>query len=877
MEKKVGYYSKILLSFFLIFFLISSVSATLKTLNSDDEDSTYFTFSNDFVKVVSDNNNSAAEIFFEVNGNLKNVSYSLESCGNETYCVNFFLKNILQIAGGSFVNSTQFEVNVNSQKKNIWLDLDNPIINVTKSELNIETSKIDFEFTSFDETGNISKIEMYKKTGNDLVYIKDLTGKNNYSYSISEAGNFTFLFKVYDGALNSYESEIDVYFPDIFKPKIEKTKLIFEEGKYELSFKITDEELAKYEILQGALILSEDITGSSLEKTINIPFSTGDIVFRVTDNQTNTVNKTVTLTSPITSINYNKYSNDRYFKFRTNAQNCYLTKVGLKTYNNLKFNKNGDVFSYDLDVDEVKNYEVGFYCELNDFTQYFIEDFYYDTNEPYILSNLSVEQTNLGDLKLKWDESMDRESEVEYILYRDGEKVYDGSKLKYLDDDVDYTKEYEYYLVIRDEAGNDIETDKVSATPKKVDVNFDTVMKDNVQVRDEVFNIEFETDKNSDVDIVVKNSNQIIYKKSFVGIKTSKVKTSFNLSEGVNTIIVNVEDEFGNDVVKTFFVTYEKEVLAQKVVEDSNVLNSNEEVVKNKVEEPKKGNQSVVENSEKVSDLSDWFWPIVFVVFFVLFVWILIFNEKTKLDRRKKPKVQKKMYTTKNQKKKLSFLSVHRFKDNLLEKDFNRIKKNRLNRDIEKRKEIERAKKRESKVLSKFDKQKLKNLSVKRDVFVPFKKRVQAKRRVEKIKKNTEYKKEGRMPLRKRDAKKDDEFANYIARVKSAPSWSSTRDYVAPKHKQSSKEESLEKDLEKASDQKKAKLSFWRRAKIVESSVDEEEKKVEIAEKVEKKDSVVAEKLDKRHLDDYLNKRFKNKNKRSFYFAEREVDRDLRR
>ena len=58
-----------------------------------------------------------------------------------------------------------------------------------------------------------------------------------------------------------------------------------------------------------------------------------------------------------------------------------------------------------------------------------------------------------------------------------------------------------------------IETTKKKETTKKINVNFETTMQENMKKKNSNYNIEFKTDINSNIKIQVKHLKNIIYKK----------------------------------------------------------------------------------------------------------------------------------------------------------------------------------------------------------------------------------------------------------------------------------------------------------------------------------------------------------------------------
>lgn len=830
--------NKLFLIFFTFLMLISSTFA-FDILGSNNLNKTYFTLADSTVKVQTTNNVSNYSVSY-VNGNVTKISnYNLISCNNTSKCSSFLISDFLSNNGLVLAN-TNLTITLNNVSKNIYLDIVKPDFTFISSNVVESTMKVDLVFSYSDNYG-VSKIDLYKKEGLNSVFVKTLTGLNNYSLDIISAGLLELEFKVYDlaGNYNVFAQNINI--PDLTKPKILSSKLTLQEGKYQLYFTLSDENLSRYEISQGSLKLSGDISGTSYANTVNLPFDSGSIEFRVYDGIGNVGIKTISLTSPFTNTYGGKYSNLKTFKFTSNANSCKLISIGSSS-DSRDFVKSENIFSIDLSITSVMNYPVKFYCENSDFKEVLSYDFYYDVNKPSN-STLEIEKLDDGDLKLSWGEATDTESDVRYVLYEGGDEIYSGTKLKYTDSNVKYPKTYTYELKILDDAGNFVISNEVSEVPKKVNIEFISNLLKEQTVQKNVFNLEFETDIDSKVLIIVKNNLKELFKKEVLTDSNNKIYESINLSKGVNEVIVKVSDNFDNVKEESFFVTYSPIVLAEP---EKTIVQQLEEkptvITPVFVPEPTVYEEFADSGVEEVSSPYFWLWFILWFVLFGLFIYFIFFRKELILGLIKN--------SSKRRSDGLGF-SVGRRKDVLLGRNLSSIKQKRIERQNEREMERRRNEVQKQRMVhrSEIERKKHEDLSRPRTTALSFGARKRLKKNYNKLMKSHELRDEilktkskGRDVItyikdlfKKKTSgiEKEDSISQYLASKVGNKSWKSSADYV-------------KKD----------------EVKVVE--------KVPVKEEIVEKS--IPQNFNKVSLDDYLSKRTK---KKRFLFAEKQVESDI--
>lgn len=842
---------KLFLIFFTFLMLVSS-SFAFNLTNSNDNSQVYFPLSDSLVKVQTLENISSFDVKY-VNGNITKItSYNLSSCNNSSKCGSFTITDFISNNGLTLAN-TNLSVVLNNVSKSVYLDITKPDFTFISSSIDNVSMKVNFVFSYSDNMG-VSKVELYKKQGLDTTFVSNLTGVNNYSLDIVSAGVLELVFKVYDlaGNVETFNQNIEIV--DFTKPKITSSKLNLKEGKYQLYFTLSDENLSKYEIVQGSLKLSGDVSGTSHTATINLPFDSGSIEFRVYDGAGNMGVKTILLSSPFTNTYSTKFSNDKIMKFTSNAVSCKLVSVDSSS-DSRDFTKDGNVFSIDLNfISSIKNYVVNFYCENSDFKEEFTYDFFYDTNNP-TNSTLSVSREDDGGLRLMWTDATDLESDVSYVLYRDGEQRYSGTKTKFVDSEVKYPNEYKYSLKVLDAAGNYVNSNDVSEVPKKVDITFfSNLLKEQV-VQKNLFNLDFDTDTNTNVSIIVKNNLNVIFEKKFNTGSKTKFTEVLNLSGGVNEVIVKVVDEFLNVEEQSYFVTYDNSFLAEKPIVEQ--LKEKPAVVSPVFEpEPQVFEEFADSGVEEVSSPYFWAWFALWVLVLGVFIYFIFFRREIILKFIKKSSNNIRRHDG------LGFAEGRR-KDMVLGRNLDKIKSERVNRQREReyeRRKIE-AQKERAVHRSEFERKKHEDLakprvtpvsfSSRKKAYSNFKRMIKDKHLMGELKSSRSKKKSFFENLKEKfgpkyeGINKEDEISSYLSRKVSGrknKSWENSGDYV-------------------------------QKESVVKSSVLDVKDKGEVKSEVKTEEVVKKpEKFERVSLDDYLSKRTK---KKRFFFAEKQVENDI--
>ncbi len=884
------------ISFLLVLFLLINIGYSFEIVDSSGEDRKYFSLTEPEVFIVNGTLNSS---FFEVNYLIDNVSFvenfSLNNCSDNLYlCGNF---SILSLSNYSKLLDLKYfwlDIRLDNSSKRIYFDLNKPSFNLEGYYFQGENLVINYSY--YDDSG-IKSLLLYQVLNSDYILIENLTNTDYYMYNIDYSGNISFMFKIEDlaGNLNEIIKQIEI--KDIFDPVIERTNLIKNNGLYQLEFKISDDSLSSYYIKQGDLVLSSKITGTSLEKLINLPFDSGEIEFIVEDSNSNNVSIFLNLDSPIEINLPNKYTNEKYFSFRSNADLCYLENID-GILKNLNFEKSGDYFRVNLDINLISDYNLEFYCIKDNYKEYFEFDLFYDNQAPSI-SNLSYILSEDGSIYLNWSESEDNQSEVKYILYRDGDKIYSGTKLHYMDDDVLYPNSYEYYLKVIDEASNFVRSNKVNVIPKKVRVDFSTNIDKDLFVSNSSFKLEVYTEKNVSININVSNNNSIIfnlnnYKSKFSGINVFNL----NLSSGLNIVRIKVVDNYSNVKEENFYISYVPEVINKfEMINNSNKVdnlnsinilenNSLKNVINNNSE---LGLNYSMENSSKLFKISQ-FWLVIFllILLIILFAYYLGWKDLKELGGRYliKKRFNNKMRVNK---KNIFSLKISKSIDDNLNKSLENIKKKRILRQKEKELKLRREKmNKKEKVKSEYSLKKIQDISKNKSGFelnnLKFKRddRNNSSSKIlnsidnsvifisEKFKKiNLNNFKDFKINFNSSLFKRDENinpFDEYLKKVRSSNSWESTREYlertkIEKERREAEKIRLREEKLRLKEEEKRKKLDEKKKA---------EEKK--LREKLKREKEKEERALARASLDEYLKNK---KSKLNYYFAEKLVNLDL--
>ena len=197
------------------------------------------------------------------------------------------------------------------------------------------------------------------------------------------------------------------------------------------------------------------------------------------------------------------------------------------------------------------------------------------------------------------------------------------------------------------------------------------------------------------------------------------------------------------------------------------------------------------------------------------------------------------------------------------------------------KKELKLNDEKSKRILSDFERKKhsdLSNLRPKSDILFSINERQKTKKRTDNIKNESLYQIESKPKqinhfqnfsklFSKNRKNETDDFSDYIMRKRSEKSWSNTKEYLMK-----TQVEKMQNEIEKI-----RKISEERDLQLKERQLKEEE----IRKKQEDKERRILEKIKlnedkqsaKKSLDDYL---FKKTKKRSWFFAESDVNRDLK-
>ena len=827
---------KLILSILLILCLISTGFA-FEILDENNKTRTYFSHNEPNVYIKTPKNISHIKLEHTNNNATYEKNYSLNLCDN-SYCVSFSLINFLTDKSLP-IKSGEFAISLDSQSKTIYLDTEPPEFNITNHTIDNTTKELKIQF-DYSDNYKISKIELYEVSGSKETSIKNLTSQKSYSQKVSQVGLIKLRFKTYDisGNINTHDEIFSIN--DIFEPEIEKTLLILKDDSYSLYFKISDDELQSYRIIQKDLQIEGEIRGETYENTISLPYNEGAAKLIVYDENSNTKTQSISLKSSISNSYEQKYSNKDTFTFKSNADKCILTKID-SSKKNTQISKSGRNFEIDLSISRTQLYDLEFYCEDNNIREYFTREFYYDTEEPEN-TVLEIEQTNTGNLELHWDSASDRQGNVKYILYKedkdgDYDDIYDGTKTSYTDKNVNYPQEYTYYLRVFDEAGNSVRTNEISQIPLKINIELKTSLEKNITTKENTYTFNIETENETTTHITVKNSQKILFNNT---TQKSQSSHTIPLEKGINEIIIEIKDNFNNTKDESYFITYEEPLIKTEPETSNNyinnTINNNSQSENKKAEDNQKGHL--------------WYVIIFSLIALGIFIWYFILNENRIRKRSMKP--------MQNYMKKEDISRRH---DKILSRHIEQVRKERK----EKQDEIIKQKKREEikehrKVLD-LEKEKMSDLQSSHKTDIDFETRNikrEPKKEIpdNKTKKSfwTEFSRKPKEKIR------NDPFSRYLQKQNSLKNrnWDSTNHY----------RQAYFDKLKEQEEQKKKEQEEEKRLKQLE--IEEEKRKHAEPKPKERKEN----RKDTFSLDEYLNKRTK---KRKFFFADRDVDRDIRR
>jgi hypothetical protein len=847
-------------------------------------------------------------------------SYSFETCSVE-YCYDFSLVEYMTSVG-LVLNSTEFVVSAGGTSKSIYFDSVKPTFSLENSIVDTQNKLLKLYFT-FSDDYNVDFVEVFEVKSSGVQSLGQVNS-NSFDFPLTYEGIVTLRFKVTDGAGNFKSFDFDFQVLDLFAPEISDVFVIKNNGGlFNLEFSGSDSNLEKYEIVQNDLKLTGVLSGTSFSKNINLPFTSGKIVLTLYDNLGNSKSKTISLSPSFDIEVESEFSNDDEFIFESDAKSCRMISIDSKFYDD-KFSEDDEEFSVDLDLGVDGTYELTFSCEDSVYMETFVRDFTYDTNKPSE-SVLSLVSDDNGFIKLSWTESLDLISDVNYELFRDDKRIYSGSRESYLDEKVSYLNSYDYYLEISDRAGNNLESNIVSGSAKKVSVELSSTIERDEEVSISEYNFVVSSESVASTTVVVKKLGKDIYSET---VSSSNGRVSLDLVSGVNEIIITSVDEFDNKAVLRYFVTYNKPIPVVKEVEPvvvsvpkvpstkdisggvvvNEITDTNSESVKSTNVETSSG--KVLTNLDSESDNFSWFWFLGFVVILFVFIYVFVINENKlsghldtviskNVDNVNSRKNMKKSNSGNNSRSSDDF-DIMRHTDNILHKHISNVKAERKSKLFEKKKAERLAKieamkpKRE---LSKIEKLKLDNLNSRNkfDFSVSYKKPTESyKMKSEPVAVESEkqevfkeetlvndkgmeirlkkkpglfgfFKKQKIEPTEKEV--EDEKFLGYIGKQRESQSWDKIDLY---------KQSHYDKIAAKKLDKLKA-IEEQRRMELHAKQLELDEQNKKLA-KVAKAEADKAEfdshrKIARATMDDYLAGKAK---KRSFWFAEKAVSKDIK-
>ena len=884
---------------FLTFILSLNLIFAFEVLDFDGNSETYFSLNNHEVYLKSLQNESPLIVMI-ANDATTLKSYDFTSCGVE-YCYDFSLIDYLTDVG-AVTSSTEFIITAGGTSKSIYFDSINPTFSLENHLVDSQNKLLKLYF-SFADDYNVDSVEIFEVTSSGVQSF-GLVSSNSYEFVLTSEGIVTLQFKVTDGAGNFETFDFDFEVLDLFAPVISNILLVKEDNLYTLKFSSSDSNLDRYEIVQNDLKLTGTLVGSSVTKTINLPFYSGKISLVVFDNLGNSKLKSINLDSSFDIDFEGEFSNEDEFVFESDADECHMVSIDSKSYDDF-FSHKKDDFYVDLDLILDGEYKLTFVCSDSYYKETFTKDFYYDTQAP-TTSVLSLISDKNGFIKLSWTESNDLISDVEYKLFRDGKKVYTGSRESYVDGKVTYSDSYEYYLEVSDNAGNEVTSNLVNGSPNKIDVVLTSSLDEDTEVSISSFSFDVFSEGESETVVKVKNLGKEVFSKD---ISSTIQKISLTLVQGVNEIIISTADEFDNKKVLRYFITYNKPIPILKEItpvitstfEKPLVKDLSGDVIVNEINEnsndDSKNNQLVL--GDDTSSFS-WIWFLGFIVILVIFAYVFVFNGnklKPHLDKIINKNIDKQ--DKKQIRRDIHNHSIH--SDNVLHKHINNVRFERKSKKLEQSAAARKAKVdalKPKKKKSIFHNEKFSNLGNKKfnfnvthnKVSDNYKSKIEPEL-VEIVSENEEVFKE-ETPIKDRDMEirlkkrpslfgffrkekieptqkeiADEKFLGYISKQRGSKSWDKTHLY-----RQSHYDTIAAKKLEdlKAIEQQ-------RRMELHEKQLELDEQNKQLAkiakEKSDKDEFDNNRRIARATMDDYISTKV---SKRKSWFAEKFVDRDIK-
>ncbi len=918
---KYDFLRKVIVIFSLYFISFFSVFGYINTYNLEGEKTDYFSLNNPEVKLETDLNYTKVNISYVLDNLTYSNIYDLVNCENKNniFCSQFSFIDFLDIENSTFHGSLSFNISVENESKEIYLDLLKPNLNYNKT---INRNNLMLNIKLNDNFSDIMNLEIFinnslnksinksglKKLNSNYYYITNLTFNK---------GTYNIKLKAEDLAGNYKEVCFDVEIEDFTPPEIILNFVEVGEKTLLINFKaIDDNKVFFYKVVQGSYKVSEDTNESSITKEVALT-SLDDFYIYVEDENRN--NKTLYYNYEDFSIVLKEdYGNKNEIELKTTADNCFLETLN-NNYINESFKSNND-FYISFDDTSTGGKVIKGFCTKNKLKKYFTLSYFLDKDKPKEIE-LNATKTDDGFIILKWTESEDNESEIVYKLYRNNKKIYSGSKLKYEDRDVFYPNEYEYVVKVFDKADNFVVSNKINIVPKDVSA---ILFVDNTSYlvnTDEEIKIRIKTEKDATL-YIEEYVNNTLMNKSKINLNENYYNLNYKPRLGKNKILLRVEDNSGNVKEEEIFITFIPEVLSK------NEESKEDEIYLNKIEAAKinlsknlisNNNLTNVEknNLEKKSllwKIFKFFLLIILLIFVLGFVFILFKNRDEYFNKKKGKGLPK--FNFKN-------VSFNREIQKIQERRLRELKRKEEER---KKKELKKKEKEKEKRLTEYSKEKLKDLKNRRNLKLDLQKKkvVKKKKNVlsfdffSSIKRKKKDDLEGIVLEENSKEKKNEkvkqtvknlDFLNSSYFEKARRGWDNPRDYIYKEEKKEKKNEEDEKkpNLEsnsnnkeevknKKSDKKKRSIfSFLRKkrkgngskevrdeeskkenkenSKSNEESKISEDSKKSNSDKVEdKKEKVDRKDIFKTSFENYLNKR---KTKYSFYEKEKELEEEL--
>ena len=867
-------------TFLLLFLVLFSICAgySFEIQDSQGAQRNFFSLSDSVVSIYDDSNETL-EVSYTLNSQETLLEYNLTQCDDD-FCIELDLLTLFDSDNSSTTIPNEFDFSISNETKTVYLDVVKPDISIIDEVLNASLNQVEVEFTYSDNSNSFSLVELLVKENSNYVFDRVLNS-TSFVFELNEQEEFDYQIRVIDEAGNSNSISSSIEVGDIYEPILEEFVYTLKESTYYVEFEISDDtQLASYAFTQGSVSLEEDISGITFEKTVTLPFTKGDVSLVVFDENNNSFSRTFSLIDDISISSVKRYSNKEEFSFTSNANSCSLIEVDGSS-DTSSFTKSGSTFKVDVDVQRFEDVLISFSCINDGFKKYFEKEFFYDTSSPEDIE-LTLEEKDNGEIYLEWTQSQDDHLDVRYILYRDGDEIYEGSKTRYEDDDVEYPQTYDYYVEVVDLAGNSEESAEIEGTPLKTDIEFFVSTSNNQVVQDSKFFLKGALEDGATLEINVKYNGNLIHTKSLKGNSNDQFSTQVLLEEGLNSIEFLAQDELGNSKNSYLYVTYEPVIVAHEENFESTVNNNvvqEEVIVPNTAVIEKEDNSTLVEEEVVVEkDTSYWLWFLIFLILLIVFIYI-IFTKEDELREKFKRKTQKIS----------NHYSKSRKEDVILGKNLEKAKQERIKKqeqEREKKRKEEEAKKRKKE--SEYQKQKLKELSEKKEVHFSDLSRKKAQRRVNKIKRESSYEEElekikeekpqksifGTLFAKsKPEEKKEDELSSYVQSQKSRKSWNDTYSYRSSYvEQQKAQEEAKRKAAEE--EKKLQELKTQEELSKRQAAEDKKRKEEDIINRETSSEEFIKKSKEKRvDLDDYLGQRTK---KKRWFFAEREVERDLK-